>query len=158
MPDDNELEDTKKSLAEDIKNLDWDDKEKHLKIRAFEEIHGFDVLQQLKEFKGPFNKQGGYINYHEWHAFFIGAGLIDMAFRLQEGAFIYFYLFLGFKVLKDCHECRDRQIGPEYEIWKNFHYFILAGFLAAVIWTEMSNAGVPRITFGLVESINAITG
>lgn len=154
----NDFKQTKKKLSEDINQLNWDDKEKHLKIRALEEIHEFDVLEQLKQFKGPFTRQGGYINYHEWHSFFIGGGLIDLAFRLNEGAFIYFYLFIGLKVLKDTGRACSKPKDFVGEIGKNFHYYVIAGMLAAILWMETTNGQVPEMTLGLAESFAAVMG
>lgn len=154
------MEEAKKDLAKEINGLeDWSE-EKKAKIRAYEQAHEIDMLEKIeelwKEGKGPFNKQGGYINYHEWHAFFIGGGLIDLAFRLQEGAFIYFYLFVGIKVLKDTGRNCSSATDFVGEIAKNFHYYIIAGLLAAFIWTEFSGAGVPGMTLGLAESIDSL--
>jgi len=147
-------DEAKENLIDEIHDQEWTETKK-AQIRAFETIHGFDVLETLKESKGPFTKQGGYINYHEWHSLFIGGGLIDFAFRFQEGAFLYFYMFVMFKVLKDCH--KNDKTGPIYEIWKNFHYFIIGGLLAGLLWME-TGAPVPEMTIGLVESFAALNG
>jgi hypothetical protein len=150
-----EEKDLQQTAAQLAGELDMGE-EKKKAIRAFEEIHEFDVLEQLKQFKGPFTKQGGYVNYHEWHSFFIGGGLIDLAFRLQEGAFIYFYLFVGIKVLKDTGKKCDGVKDFTGEIAKNFHYYIIAGMVAAVLWVELTNASVPTMTLGLADSLAAL--
>jgi len=153
-------ESVQSELAQDISNIENWTEEKKAKLRAYEQAHEVDIAQKLdewwKEGKGPFNKQGGYINYHEWHSFFIGGGLIDLAFRLQEGAFIYFYLFVGIKVLKDTGKRCKTPKDFTGELAKNFHYFIIAGIIAAVLWVELTNAQVPKMTLGLADSIAAL--
>lgn len=149
----------KKKLSEDIQDTDWNDAKK-AKIRAWEQLHEIDVLEHLKQgwkdSKGPFTYQGGYINYHEWHSFFIGGGLIDLAFRLDEGAFIYFYILVGVKVLKDTGKTCEKPRDFVGELAKNFHYYIVAGFIAVVLWVELAHASPPEMTLGLAESISSL--
>lgn len=137
---------------------DWE--KKKAQIQLWEQIHESKVENLLKNYKaskGPFTKQGQWINYHEWHSFIIGGALIDFAFRLQEGAFLYFYIFLAYKVFKDCSRANGGPRGVLTEIETNFHYYIAAGLLASVLWME-TGAPVPTISFGMVENILALVG
>jgi len=143
-------------------NDEWE--KKKARIQAFEQLHELDVEKALKDqarnyksSKGPFTKQGEWINYHEWHSFIIGGALIDFAFRLQEGAFLYFYLFLAYKVFKDCSRANGGPRGVLTEIETNFHYYIAAGLLASVLWME-TGASPPTVSFGMVENLLALVG
>jgi len=158
---DNQIKESKEELAEDIVQKEWDEAKK-AKIRAYEQLHEIDVLKKLKESKGPFTKQGDYINYHEWHAAGLATALTGSGFLFSNagspnigGAMIYFYLFFAVKVVRDCHHNQHK--GPKWEVWKNFHYYLVAGFLTAFVFIELGYTA-PEVSLGLAENLGVLIG
>jgi len=149
-----------------LRELDWDEEDK---LEAYHDFHDANVRTKqnksafskiadriqsyVKSSKGFGTKEGGFINYHEWHAAGMGFLLIDLSYRMQKGIFFLAYVSVLLKILIDEHKnCKDGFCYLYTEIGKNLHYYVLAGFLAVVLW-QMSGGSLPEINQSILSAI-----
>ena len=133
-------------MGEDV---DWNQKVKN-KIEALEKKREFERKHGLRQ-KRHYDFQGGILQYHQWITLFTGASLFTLGIVLQQGAWIYFYLFGLIKILKDTAKDILTDHRPENVNVNPLTYYLIGALLVTVLMLEAGYT-VPDMHFGLVSN------
>lgn len=117
---------------------DWEDKKNF--VRAFEQLHEYDVRHALSETR---------IYDHKYYAFIAGMLFFDFTYRFQFGGFIWFYLLGLAKLLKDSLKKPEKNLNS---IVSNMVIYYLVGALIMNILWLYSHGTIPEITPGIYQN------
>lgn len=118
-------------------------------------------VENYRKSKGFLNREGGFFNFHEWHALGLGVILIDLYFRLSQGIFLILYIAAIARLWfhdKERRDCTHKQYLVE-EIGNNIHYYVMGGAVSAFFWTQISGVAPPQVQQGILSLvISAVLG